>query len=226
MRASIAAAVREFEAEDGLRALVLTGSGRGFCSGADLSGQAATPQEPKRPAPRFWWHLPFEETTKPTICAINGAAAGGGIGLALSCDLIIASSTARIHPAFVAIALSPDNGISQKIVQRIGYPRSLSFFLDGKPLTASEALAIGLIDRVAEHDELQATARDLALAYAALPPVSVALTKRLLKQALHVDRANSLILEEAAISLARQTQDAAEGVAAFRERRKPVWKGY
>lgn len=226
LRASIAAAVREFDADESLRALVLTGAGRGFCSGADLSVQAPVPGAPKRPTPRFWWHLPFEETNKPTICALNGAAAGGGIGLALSCDIVLAADTARLHPAFLAIALAPDNGISQKIVARIGYEKALLFFLEGAPLAAAEALAIGLVDRVIPADEVLECAKTMARAFAELPAVSVSLTKRLLKEAPKVDRANALVLEEAAIALARQTQDAAEGAAAFRERRKPVWKGY
>lgn len=225
LRASIASAVREFDADDTLRALVLTGAGRGFCSGADLSVQPQ-PSEPKRPTPRFWWHLPFEETNKPTICALNGTAAGGGIGLALSCDVVIAADTARLHPAFLAIALAPDNGISQKIVARMGYAKALLFFLEGAPLTAAEALAAGLVDRISPADEVLECAKTMARAFADLPAVSVSLTKRLLKEAPKVDRANALVLEEAAIALARQTQDAAEGAAAFRERRKPVWKGY
>lgn len=227
MRSAIAATVREFDRLDHLRVLVLTGAGRGFCSGADLSPRdAATPQEPKRPTPRFWWHLPFEETNKPTICALNGAAAGGGIGLALSCDIIVASSSARLHPAFVGLGLSPDNGVSQKIVTRIGYPQALRFFLAGQPVEAARAFEIGFVDEVVAPDQLQEHVREMAAQFADRPPVSVGLTKRLLKEALTHDRATSLVLEEAAIALARETEDAKEGALAFRERRAPVWKGY
>jgi 2-(1,2-epoxy-1,2-dihydrophenyl)acetyl-CoA isomerase len=227
MRLQIAEAVREFDQDDDLRVLLLTGAGRGFCSGADLSARAPEdPGRPRRPSPRFWWHLPFEQTNKPTICALNGAAAGGGIGLALSCDLVIAADTARLHPAFVGIGLSPDNGISQKIVSRIGYEKSLMFFLSGAPLTSAEALAIGLVDRVVSSDELMENARELATKFASQPAVAVSLTKRLLRDAHKLDRATALVLEEATIALARQTQDAAEGAAAFRERRAPQWKGY
>jgi len=206
--------------------LILTGAGRGFCAGADLSAPTPVAAVPKAPRPRFWWHLPFEETNKPTICALNGAAAGGGIGLALSCDFVIAAESARLHPAFVGLGLSPDNGISQKIVARIGYEKSLMFFLDGSPLDAAGAKAIGLVDEVVPNDELVMRARALATTFANRPAVSVSLTKRLLKEARKLDRANALILEEAAIALARQTEDAAEAVAARREKREPRWKGY
>lgn len=226
LRASIGEAVRGFDADDALRVLILTGAGRGFCAGADLSAPAPVAAVPKAPRPRFWWHLPFEETNKPTICALNGAAAGGGIGLALSCDFVIAAESARLHPAFVGLGLSPDNGISQKIVARIGYEKSLMFFLDGSPLDAAGAKAIGLVDEVVPNDELVMRARALATTFANRPAVSVSLTKRLLKEARKLDRANALILEEAAIALARQTEDAAEAVAARREKREPRWKGY
>lgn len=226
MREAIAEAVRDFDANDDLRVLVLTGAGRGFCSGADLSGKPAEAGRPKRPSPRFFWHLPFEETNKPTICALNGAAAGGGLGLVLSCDLVIASETAKLHPAFVGLGLSPDNGVSQKLVARIGYPRALQFFLAGAPLTAPHAKEIGFVDEVVAPGELMPRAMEVAATFANRPPVAVALTKRLLKEALTHDRSTGLILEEAAIALARQTADAAEGAAAFRERREPVWKGY
>lgn len=227
LRQAIASAVREFDAIDDLKVLILTGAGRGFCSGADLSpGANPPPDKPQRPSPRFWWHLPFEQTNKPTICALNGTAAGGGIGLALSCDVIIASEAARLVPAFVGIALSPDNGVSQKIVARIGYEKSLLFFLTGEAFNAPDAKAIGLVDEVVAADSVMSRARELALKIASQPAVSVMLTKRLLRDAHKLDRATALIVEEATIALARQTQDAAEGTLAFREKRAPVWKGF
>jgi enoyl-CoA hydratase/carnithine racemase len=227
MRSGIAETVRQFDADPALRVLVITGAGKGFCSGADLCGAATAVDRPRQaPAPRFWWHLPLEQTNKPTICALNGAAAGGGIGLALSCDWIFAAETARLHPAFVGLGLSPDNGVTQKIVARTGYPRALRFFLEGVPLTATDALAAGLVDEVAAPERLGSLVSEFAATLAGKAPVSVQLTKRLLKEAAQHDRATSLILEEAAIGLARQTEDSVEGAAAFRERRSPVWKGY
>lgn len=227
LRRSIAAAVREFDGIDELKVLILTGAGRGFCSGADLSpGANPPPETPIRPTPRFWWHLPFEQTNKPTICALNGTAAGGGIGLALSCDLIIANESARLVPAFLNIALSPDNGISQKLVERIGYQKALTFFLAGDAMSVPDAKAIGFVDEAVPAEQVMERARELARKFASQPAVSVMLTKRLLRDAPKLDRSTALILEESAINLARMTEDAVEGPRAFREKRPPVWKGY
>ena len=226
LRASIGEAVRGFDADDALRVLILTGAGRGFCAGADLSAPTPVAAVPKAPRPRFWWHLPFEETNKPTICALNGAAAGGGIGLALSCDFVIASGSARLHPSFVELGRSPDNGSSPKSVALIRYTNTLICFLEVSPLAPPCPHALGLVDEVVPNDELVMRARALATTFADRPAVSVSLTKRLLKEARKLDRANALILEEAAIALARQTEDAAEAVAARREKREPRWKGY
>lgn len=227
MRREIEEAVRDFDADDALKALVLTGRGRGFCSGADLSAnepvEAATRRQRKQP--RFWWHLPFEQTEKPTICAVNGVAAGGGIGLALSCDIVFAAESARFHPAFLRIALVPDNGVSHAIVRRMGYPQALLFLLRGEPLDASKALALGLVDEVHPGDSLLEAAMAVARAAASGPSVSIELTKRLLKDAARYDRATALLAEEIAINLARATEDNAEGVAAFRERRQPEFRG-
>jgi 2-(1,2-epoxy-1,2-dihydrophenyl)acetyl-CoA isomerase len=227
MRRAIEEAVRDFDADDRLKALVLTGRGRGFCSGADLSTNEAVGRTTRRQAkqPRFWWHLPFDETEKPTICAVNGAAAGGGIGLALSCDIVFAAESARFHPAFLRIALVPDNGISQTLVRRMGYARALLFLLRDEPLDAEAALRFGLVDEVHPGATLLEAAMAVARAAAEGPSVSVELTKRLLKQAATLDRGTALMAEEVAINLARATEDNAEGVRAFRERRAPQFRG-
>jgi 2-(1,2-epoxy-1,2-dihydrophenyl)acetyl-CoA isomerase len=227
MRAAIDGAVREFDADDSLKALVLTGRGRGFCSGADLATNQATERNSRHQAkqPRFWWHLPFDLTEKPTICAVNGAAAGGGIGLALSCDIVFAAASARFHPAFLRIALVPDNGLSQSIVRRVGYSKALLFFLRGEPLDAPSALALGLVDEVHADDATLEAAMTLARTIASGPSVSVELTKRLLKQSASLDRGTALMAEEIAINLARATADNAEGAAAFREKRLPNFEG-
>jgi 2-(1,2-epoxy-1,2-dihydrophenyl)acetyl-CoA isomerase len=227
MRRSIDEAVREFDADDSLKALVLTGRGRGFCSGADLAtNQEAAPASRRQlKQPRFWWHLPFDQTEKPTICAVNGVAAGGGIGLALSCDIVFAAESARFHPSFLKVALPPDNGVSQAIVRRLGYSRSLLYFLRGEPWTASRALEAGLVDEVHPDEALLPAAMALAATVAAGPSVTIELMKRLLKSAATQDRATALAVEEIAINLARATEDSAEGRAAFREKREPRFRG-
>jgi 2-(1,2-epoxy-1,2-dihydrophenyl)acetyl-CoA isomerase len=227
MRRAIQEAVEDFDRDDDLRALVLTGRGRGFCSGADLAANQPVTNTTRRQAkqPRFWWHMAFENTEKPTICALNGTVAGGGLGLALSCDVVIAAESARLHPAFMRVALPADNGVAYSLVQRVGYSRALLFLLRGEPLDAATAQTRGFVDEVVPDADLMEWSFALAATIAAAPSVAVELTKRLLKDSARLDRRTALIEEEVFINLARATEDAAEGVAAFRERRAPRFKG-
>lgn len=227
MRRLIAGAVEEFDRDDALKVLVLTGNGRAFCSGADLSVDGAFTPRNRRDmkTPRFWWHLPFEQTDKPTICALNGTVAGGGLGLALSCDLIYAAEGARILPGFIRVGFTPDNGVAQGVLRRMGYPRALRYLLEGEALSGEAAVQAGLIDAVFPADELEPEVMALAARWASGPSVTIELTKRLLKDAATMSRAQLLAHEELILTMARQTEDLAEGVAAFREKRQPQWKG-
>ncbi len=199
LRLAIQAAVEEFDAIDELRVLVITGSGRGFCAGSDLTG-GQEPAEPQRLRDharlRFGWHLPLDRTDKPTIAAVNGVAAGGGIGLAASCDIIVASSEASFAPAFIKIGLTVDNGLGQTLVRRVGYSRALKFLLEGKRLSVEDALRIGLVDEVYEAERFRAEAAAFARELAAQPPLTAQLTKRLLKDAPPLPRHIELAYEE------------------------------
>lgn len=222
LRLAIQAAVEEFDDDEDLRVLVVTGAGRGFCAGSDLTG-GQEPAEPQRLRDharlRFGWHLPLERTDKPTIAAVNGVAAGGGIGLAASCDIIVASDAASFAPAFIKIALTADNGLAQTMVRRVGYGRALKFFLEGKRLSAEDALRIGLVDEVFEADTFAERARALALEIAGQPPLAAQLTKRLLKDAPALPRHVELAYEELMYRFASVSPEA-EAVRAVRAARE------
>lgn len=219
LRLAVQTAVEEFDDDDDLRVLVITGAGRGFCAGTDLQvGQE--PPEPQRLRDharlRFGWHLPLERTDKPTIAAVNGVAAGGGIGVATSCDMILASSGASFVPAFVRLALTADNGLGQKMVERVGYARALKFFLEGKRLAAEDALRIGLVDEVFEADTFAEQVRTLARGMADQPPLATQLTKRLLKDGPGLPRHVELAYEELLYRFSSESPEAA-AVRAERE---------
>ncbi|MEX2229668.1 MAG: enoyl-CoA hydratase/isomerase family protein [Dehalococcoidia bacterium] len=222
MRAAIAEAVTAFDRDDELRVLVLTGAGRGFCSGADLSGQGeVVKQGPKEWARhRFWWHRPFDDTEKPTICALNGVAAGAGLGLALSCDVIVASDAATIAPATARLGLSPDNGVAQRLVRRVGYPRALKILLLARTLPAGDAHALGIVDDVVPAADFVAAVAELARAFAAVPMVTAMLTKRLLRDAPGLPREVELAYEELLLQFAAASPEAAAARAAYARRQR------
>ena len=221
LRLAIQRAVEEFDAVDDLRVLVITGAGRGFCAGSDLTG-GQEPAEPERLRDharlRFGWHLPLDRTDKPTIAAVNGVAAGGGIGLAASCDMIVASSEASFAPAFIKIALTADNGLGQTLVRRVGYSRALKFLLEGKRLSVEDALRIGLVDDVYDAETFREQALGFARELASQPPLTSQLTKRLLKDAPTLPRHVELAYEELMYRFSSVSPEA-EAVRAEREAR-------
>lgn len=213
LRLAIEAAVKDFDSDDSLRVLVVTGAGRGFCSGSDLSaGHDVPPALSVRDQARlrFGWHLPLDRTDKPTIAAVNGVAAGGGIGLALSCDIVLASTASSFVPAFAGLGLSADNGLGQTLVSRMGYGRALRFLLQGKRASPDEALAVGLVDGVFEESAFSAEVRAVAEEIAATSPIATMLTKRLLKDAPSLPRHVELAYEELFLSFTRNSQRSGE----------------
>lgn len=228
MRVQLKATLEEFDADDNLRVLVLTGAGRGFCSGADLRDEGTVEKRSRAElkSPRNWWQLAFDRTDKPLICALNGVAAGAGLGLAFACDIIIAAAGATLHPAFIKLGRTPDNGIALSLQRRVGYSRALMILVTGDPVTAEEAKKLGLVDEVCPDEELPTRVQALAQRIASGPSVAIDLTKRLLKDAATLDRRQLLAYEEVVSRLAGATEDAQEGLAAFRERRTPMFKGY
>ena len=222
----------EIEASAETRVLVITGSGDGFCSGADLtdSGNAGTLSEgvggslrQMRVVSRA--ALRLHELHIPTIAAVNGVAAGAGCNLALGCDMVIASDRARFAEIFSKRALSVDFGGSWVLPRLIGLHRAKELVFLAEVIDATEAERIGLLNRVVPHDELAAAVGDLARRLAALPPAQLSVSKRLLNQSLSVSMADALEFEDVAQVMNFQSADTAEAIAAFVQKRPPTFTG-
>jgi 2-(1,2-epoxy-1,2-dihydrophenyl)acetyl-CoA isomerase len=223
---ALAAALKEARAAD-VRAVVITGAGRGFCVGQDLTEFREAPGDIGERL-RGSYHpniLAIRALEKPVIAAVNGPAAGAGLSLACACDLRLASDAATFVPAFINIGLVPDSGSTFFVRRLLGTARAFEWMTSGRRLTAAEAHAWGLVSEVVEGDGLQTRAAELAAVLAALPTRGIALTKRLFDHAETATLEEQLEWEAQLQSVATRTHDFAEGVAAFLEKREPRFEG-
>ena len=226
MHAALGAALKEGRDPE-VRAVVLTGAGRGFCVGQDLGEFREAPGDIGDRL-RGTYHpnvLAIRALEKPVIAAVNGPAAGAGMSFACVCDLRIAADSASFVPAFVNIGLVPDSGGTFFVTRILGYARAFEWLASGRKLTAAEAHAWGLVSEVVEADALASRAAELAAEFAALPPLAVGMTKRLLDGAGGATLEEQLEREAQLQTAATQTEDFREGVAAFLEKRPPEFKG-
>jgi 2-(1,2-epoxy-1,2-dihydrophenyl)acetyl-CoA isomerase len=223
---ALAAALKEARADD-VRAVVLTGAGRGFCVGQDL-GEFADAAGDIAGRLRKTYHpniLAIRALEKPVIAAVNGVAAGAGMSFACACDLRIAADSASFVPAFVRIGLVPDSGATYFVTQLLGYARAFEWLCSGRALTAAEAHAWGLVNEVVDAEALPARAAEVAAVYAALPTPAIGMTKRLLDRALSSSLEAQLEWESQLQAAATRSEDFSEGVQAFLEKREPTFKG-
>ncbi len=226
MHKGLAAALKEARGPDA-RAVVITGAGRGFCVGQDLTEFREAPGD-IGPGLRETYHpnvLAIRALEKPVIAAVNGAAAGAGMSFACACDLRIAADSASFVPAFINIGLVPDSGGSYFVTRILGPARAFEWLASGRKLTAAEAHAWGLVSEVVAADALAARAGELAAQLAALPTRAIGMTKRLIDHALNATLGQQLEREAELQTAATRTEDFKEGVAAFLEKRPPQFRG-
>lgn len=231
LRSLLSDALKDAEADDSVRVIVITGNGRGFCSGADLTSDA-TPPPPSQGQmlDEFGWMgrqaMSVYNLDKPVIAAVNGVAAGAGMSLALSCDMRIGSENARFKTVFIERNLSPDSGMSFFLPRIIGQSRAADLIYTSRPVDAEEAFRIGLLDRLTETDRLLDTALEVAAQMAQWPPLALRSSKRVLQYSIENPLEDALRNEMAGLSYAGKAKnDAAESRAAFLEKRKPSYTG-
>jgi enoyl-CoA hydratase/carnithine racemase len=217
---------REVDVSTADRVLVITGAGDAFCSGADLGERG---KDTRHGLHRLHWvadiALALHRIPKPVIAKVNGVAAGAGMNLALGCDLIVASDSARFAELFVRRGLSIDFGGSWLLPRLIGMHRAKELALFGDIISAKEAAEIGLVNRVVPAGELDAFVADWANRLAAGPPLAMAMTKRLLSNAFAVSMDEALEAEGLAQTVNTTTEDTAEAIRAFLEKREPKFQG-
>jgi 2-(1,2-epoxy-1,2-dihydrophenyl)acetyl-CoA isomerase len=217
--------------DDEIRALVITGAQRGFCTGADMGGiESALGSQVELPRhvviqPLGYYILHLANLEKPTVAAINGVAAGGGFSLAMACDFRVMSRKARFVTAFLQIGLCPDAGMSYFLPRVLGISKALEILLMRESIDADEAERLGLVNMVVSADELLPKSIEFAQKLAEAPPIASALTKRSIYQSMFNDLRTQLTMETLNQKVCSQTEDFKEGITALKEKRKPIFKG-
>jgi len=225
-------AVADAEKDKTVRCIVVTGAGRGFCSGQDLAAVAAryTTNKPIELGSHLRDHYNpiitrLHTIEKPVIASVNGVAAGAGCSIALACDIRIAAESASFIEAFVNIGLAPDAGSTFMLPRLIGVARAMEMAITGRKVTAAEAMQIGLVNQVVPDDQLAAATKKLADKLAGLPTRAIGLTKRAINASWRSDLEIQLDYEAMLQTTAGQTHDHREGVTAFLEKRPPKFTG-
>ena len=232
LRDAMLEAFASVQSDDDVRAVVVTGAGRGFCSGADLTTPAPTPPPPTQDdhLDDLGWvgrqAISVYRLNKPVIAAVNGVAAGAGMSLALACDVRVGSELSRFKTVFIERNLSPDSGMSFFLPRIVGYSRAADLIYTSRMVDAEEAYRIGLLDRLVDADALLETAVEVAEQMAAWPPLALRMSKRVLQHNMECELEDALRFEYTSLTFGNKAvNDRKESVAAFRERRKPVYTG-
>ncbi|MDJ0269632.1 MAG: enoyl-CoA hydratase-related protein [Aigarchaeota archaeon] len=232
MRYELLEAFRASELDEGIRVIVITGAGKAFASGEDLKELWGLYKAGKRPDFKKMleeeYHpllVALRRSRKPFIAAINGAAAGAGLSLALACDYRVASENATFTTAFIRVGLIPDTGANYFLPRLVGLAKALELCLLSPRLTAQEALNIGLVNKVVPAGDFEKAVEETALMFAELPPLAVGYIKEAINASLSQTLEDALKLEAELQDRAGRSEDHLEGVRAFIEKRKPSFKG-
>lgn len=226
MRHALLAAMKKASADDAVRAVVITGAGRAFCAGADVSAvDEPVNVEDVLNAEYGGFLGVIQSMPKPVIAAINGPAAGIGMTVALSCDLRVMAEDAYLMSAFANIGLIPDGGLTLILTQEIGYARAYQLAIEAEKLDPARALEWGLVNRVSPTATCLSNALQWAETIAERAPVAMAMTKRAMRHARHSELKNAIAFEAMLQRDAIKTDDCREGVMALFQKRKPAFKG-
>jgi enoyl-CoA hydratase/carnithine racemase len=232
LRDDLLDAVTRASQDRDIRVIVVTGSGKGFCAGGDVKamneakeGRTERPLIEKIAPSRDRTLLAMRDAPQPIIAAVNGAAAGAGMNLALGCDLRIASTAAKFSQAFVKRGLHPDWGGTYFLPRAVGMAKAAELIFTGDVIDAGEALRLGLVSEVVSPEALMPRVYDLARRIADGPPLAIRLAKRALYHNADSDLRSALEFETFAQNVCFETEDAGEGIRAFVEKRPPVFRG-
>ncbi len=226
MRRDFLDAVSKASSDPNIRAFVVTGEGRGFCAGADVTDAGGGRNVEEILNAEYGAFLAvLQGCDKPAIAAINGPAAGIGMTMALTCDLIVMAEDAYLMSAFANIGLVPDGGLSWLLTQRLGYYRAYQFAIEAEKIDAKRSLALGLANRVVPTGDVVTNAVSWAGSIAERAPIAMGLTKRTFRRAAQDGLKNAMAFEAMLQKTAIATEDCQEGIGALMQKRKPVFKG-
>ena len=218
-------ALEAFDRNDGVRCVVLAGSGRAFAAGADIKEMAGATAAQMLSGYRFQQWERIRQVAKPLIAAVHGPALGGGCELSMLCDIIVASENAQFGQPEINLGLMPGAGGTQRLTRAVGKYRAMEMILTGRPISARQAEAWGLVTKVVPAEMALEEAKRLAHEIAAKPPVAVRLAKQAILKSSDMDLETGLDYERKSFYLLFATDDCAEGISAFLEKRQANFKG-